>query len=120
VNVDPVMFQTWQRETVGILRADLRSWALQVMLSCLPYQARIAERNRALRAASDFLPEGLAMAERVRQLHAALERASRSTRPAHPDLSTLDGCLAHALLARDTVPDERQIRRILEDCQTPI
>jgi hypothetical protein len=116
VSVDPVLFQNFARETVGILAPHLRSWAIQVLLKELPYGARIAERNRALRAAAEFLPEGLNMAERARRLHAALGAASRTTRPAHPDLSTLPGCLAHALLARDRVPDERQIRRVLEDC----
>ena len=114
-SVDPVMFQTFQRESAGILREDLRAWTLQVLLAGLAYPARMAERDRAIRAAAEFLPPGLSMAARVRQLHAELCKVSRSSRPAHPDVSTLAGCLALALLARDRVPDERQLRRILED-----
>lgn len=107
--VDPVMYRTWARETAGILRPDLRSWALQVMLSGLPFEARMAERNRALKAAAEFLPEGLSSVERARQLHAELAALRRTTRPAHPDMDSLRGCLALALLARDRVPTQRQI-----------
>ncbi|WP_375765669.1 hypothetical protein NR798_28655 [Archangium gephyra] len=114
MTVDPLLFQVFERETVGVLRADLRSWALQVMLSGLPFEARIAARNRALRDAAAFLPAELCMAERVRQLHAELCALARSTFPAHPDPSTLRGCLALAMLARDRVPNLRQLRNALE------
>jgi hypothetical protein len=114
--IDPVMFLTFERETAGVLQPHLRSWVVQCLLAGLPYPARMRERDRALRAAAEFLGESLNMAERARRLHSELRKASRSTRPAHPDFSTLEGCLAHALLARDRIPDERQIRRVLEDC----
>jgi hypothetical protein len=115
MSVCPVMFEAFSRESAGILAPHLRSWALQVMLAGLPYPARMAERDRALRAAAGFLPEGLTMSERVRQLHAAMCKVSRSTRPAHPDLGTMEGCLAHALLARDKVPNLRQLWNVLDD-----
>src|SRR5687768_12202546 len=105
MSIDPVMFQTFNREAAGILRPDLHHWAIQVMLPSLPYKARMAERDRALRAAAEFLPPDLSMAERVRRLRAELVAASRSTRAAHPDLSTLAGCLALVVLIRERVPD---------------
>lgn len=108
------MFATFERETLGVLDPMLRSWALQVMLSGLPYEARQAHRDRALRAAAGFLPAGLTPTERARQLHEALAAARRSTRPAHPDLNSLEGCLAYALLARDNVPRWRQLWNVLE------
>ncbi|WP_426751577.1 hypothetical protein [Myxococcus sp. Y35] len=117
--VDPAMFVTFERETLGVLDPMLRSWALQVMLSGLPYEARQAHRDRALRAAAGFLPADLSLTERARQLHAALSAARRRTRPAHPDLNSLEGCLAYALLARDTVPKWRQLFNVLEGMQFP-
>lgn len=113
MTVDPLLFQVFERETVGMLRADLRSWVLQVLMSGLPFKARIAARDRALRDAAAFLPAELSMAERVRQLHAELRALARSTLPAHPDPSTLRGCLALAMLARDRVPNLRQLRSVL-------
>lgn len=118
MNVDPVMFEAFQRESSGRLPDDVRSWALSVLLAGLPYRARMAERDRALRFASAFLPEELTMAERVRQLHAELLTVARATRPAHPDLSSMKGCLAYALLVRDLVPKPRQLWNILEECNS--
>ncbi|EPX54928.1 hypothetical protein D187_009763 [Cystobacter fuscus DSM 2262] len=111
------MFEVFARESIGVLRQDLRSWALQVMLAGLSFEARIAERNKAIRAAADFLPADMPTSERARQLHAELCAVSRSTRPSHPDVGTMRGGLALALLARDRVPDVQQVRRVLdEDC----
>ncbi|MCP3137539.1 hypothetical protein [Pyxidicoccus xibeiensis] len=114
MHVDPVMYEAFARETANILREDLRGWALEVMRSGLSYAARMAERDRCLRAAAEFLPDGLSMSERVRRLHSAMSTMARSTRPAHPDGSTLEGCIALALLARDRVPNVRQLRKVLE------
>ena len=111
--VDPVMFASFERETVGILDPALRSWALQALLAGLPYEARIRERNRALRAAAELLGD-VSATERVRLLRSKLQAVRRAIKPAHPDFSTLEGCLARALLARDVVPTERQLWRILD------
>ena len=111
--VDPVMFATFERETVGVLDPALRTWALQALLSGLPYGARVRERDRALVAAAEFLGD-VGAAERVRLLRSKLQAVRRAIKPAHPDFSTLDGCLARALLARDVVPTEQQIWRILD------
>lgn len=112
-SVDPVMFQAFQRETAGVVPEFLRSWAIQVLLAGLPFEARIAERDRALRAAAALLGTDLSTAERVRRIHAEMGALARAARPSHPDLTTLHGCLAHALLARDLVPTKRQLWRIL-------
>lgn len=114
-NVDPAMLATFERETIGILDPALRSWALSALLAGLPYEARIRERNRALVAAGEFLGD-VSAAERVRLLRSKLQAVRRAIKPAHPDFSTLEGCLARALLARDAVPTERQLRRILDRC----
>ncbi|HTE17304.1 MAG TPA: hypothetical protein VK689_02855 [Armatimonadota bacterium] len=114
MNVDPVAFRLFERESAGVLAPHVRAWALQALLAGLPYEARVAERNRALLAASQFLPEEMSTAERVRRLHAELSAVARSPLPSHPDESTMRGCLAMALLARKNVPNQRQLRNILD------
>lgn len=114
MNVDPLMFRTFARESVGILEPGLRTWAVQTLLMGLPLRARLAERDRALRAAAAFLPDSLNTAERVRRLREEMSALERSAMPSHPDMTTFRGCLALSMLARDKVLTERQIRNILE------
>jgi len=78
------------------------------------HEARLAERNRALRAAGALLGAGLKSTERAKQLHALLSAAQRSTRQAPPDLNTLDGCISAALHACPKVPGARQLWNVLE------
>ncbi|MCY1078873.1 hypothetical protein [Archangium lansingense] len=114
VTVDPVMYRALERESAGQLPPGLRSWMLEVLMSGLPYADRMRQRDEALQAAAGFLGEGLSVAEQARQLRAAMLKASRAAMPANPQPDSLAGCLALALLARDRVPDERQIRNILD------
>ena len=114
MHVDPVVLRAFERETAGVLEPALRSWALQALMAGLEYEDRLQERNRALRAALDWLPPERSMAEKVRTIRGAMLAAGRSVKPAHPGVDSFAGCIALALLARDKVPNERQLRDILD------
>jgi hypothetical protein len=110
--VDPFLYRRFWEESRGRLDPGLRAWAGTELLAGLSYSARVAERDRHLRAAGGFFSD-LTVAERARRLRAALLRVRRGPKPSHPDSDELEGCLALALLARDHVPGVRALRRIL-------
>lgn len=113
MRTDVVMLRRFVQESLGRIPPDLRGWAMQGLFGSLAFEDRIAERNRAILAAADLLPPGMSVTDKARALSADLRLVRRSPRPADPDMTTVRGCLAHALLVCDRPLSQKQVFRVL-------
>lgn len=95
------------------LDADVRGWALELVLRSMSPSERREERDRMLRAAAALVPGPTWT--RARRVH-AIARDVATALPASPDTSTVRGCIAAALLLNPGhVPSVKQLSRIFVD-----
>jgi hypothetical protein len=99
------------------LPRDLAAWATAKLLDALPPARRIAERDRLLRAAAAHLAAAPRWTK-ARQIRAEAAAARRAL-PAEPDLRTLRGCVAAAMLVYPgKILSVRQLHRVLSVADT--
>lgn len=77
------------------LDADVRGWALGLILGSMPPAERREERDRLIRSAAALIPGP--PWTRARRLH-GIARQLVGALPAAPDTSTARGCIAAAML----------------------
>lgn len=120
MRTDEALFREFVRETTAgrPLSRAIAAWATEALR---PAASRRAERDRLLREAAELLPGSTW--SKARALHAEV-KAVRQHIPVAPDLSTVRGRVAAALLVYPGKPDRplsaHQIFRAIERCIGPV